>query len=90
MSGLEGAENSLVLELVVYLESLRVDVEWLGKQKDTMSGEKQGSGLVSETGNLLHDERGKQTRLEVKLALHPVPHTFTARYPEYNSENRGW
>ena len=57
----EGLLNSLVLEwiaeLSLHVKSLQIEVEVLGKQKEPVGGEQQGSGLVSETGNLLHDAR---------------------------------
>lgn len=88
----EGLLNSLVLErfakLAMHLESLWLEVEVLRKQEEPVRGEQQGSGLVSETRNLLHDARGQETRLE-ELPLCPAPHTFTARCPELLRETRG-
>ena len=52
-----------IAELAMHIESLEIEVEVPEKQREPV-GEQQGSGLVSETGNLLHDERGKQTELE--------------------------
>lgn len=60
--------------------ALQIEVGTLGKQNESVG--EQGSGLMSETRNLLHNERGQQTRLEGKLPLCPAPHTFTARCPE--------
>jgi hypothetical protein len=42
---------------------LKIEVEVLEKQKDSVGGEQQGSGLVSETRNLLHDARGGKKKL---------------------------
>lgn len=61
----------------------------LGKQKVPVGEEQQvGSGLVSETGNLPHKERERQTRLRSKLLPSPVPSNFTASCPEKVCETR--
>ena len=50
------ADNFLVLEkiaeLAKHVESLWIEGEALGKQKEPVGREKQGSGLVSENGNV--------------------------------------
>lgn len=51
-------------------------------------GEQHSSGLVSETGNLLHDESGKQTRVEGKWPPQPAPRTFIAGGQEHPCEIR--
>lgn len=72
----DGSLNYLVLErtaeLAVHMESLQIETEVLGKQKEPV-GEQQGSGLASETRNLLHDGGGKQTRLDGELPPCPAP-----------------
>lgn len=71
----------------MHLESLQIEIEVLRKQKDSL-GEQQASGLVSETGNLPHKERERQTRLRSKLLPSPVPSNFTASCPEKVCETR--
>lgn len=86
-----GGDTSLMLEKVEefgkQVESLQNRV--LEKQKEPAGGEQHTSGLMSETGDLPHDEKGKQNRLEDKLPPRPAPHTFTARHPEHLRETRG-
>lgn len=60
----------------------------MGNRKEPV-GEQQGSGLVSETGNVQQDEKGKQNRLGGRVLPPPTPHTFTARLPEHLCETRG-
>lgn len=49
----EDSLNSLLLEriadLAMPLESLQTEVEGLGKQKEPVEGQQQGSGLVTDT-----------------------------------------
>ena len=54
-----------------------------------MGKEQQCSGLVSETKNLLHYEKGKQIRLQGKWLPYPISCTSIARCPEHLSETRG-
>lgn len=53
----KGSLNYFVLEriaeLAMHLESLQIEVEVLGKRNEPVQREEQGSGLVSETRNLL-------------------------------------
>ena len=52
----ENSEGSCVqrtAELAMHLESLQIEVEVLGKRNEPVQREEQGSGLVSETRNLL-------------------------------------
>lgn len=49
----------------------RIEVEVFGKHKEPM-GEQQGSIWMSVTGNLLHNESEKETRLEGKVLSSPV------------------
>lgn len=81
----EGSFNFLILEKIAEL-ALQIEVETLGKQNEPVR--EQGSGLMSETRNLLHNERGQQTRLQGRLPLCPAPRTFTARCPEHFCETR--
>ena len=41
-----------IAELAKHVESLWIEGEALGKQKEPVGREKQGSGLVSENGNV--------------------------------------
>jgi hypothetical protein len=59
-------------EFAMHLENLLIDIK-VPQSKIPVGGEQQCSGLVSETRNLLHDETGKQTRLEGKLLPYPTP-----------------
>lgn len=47
------------------ISELPLEVEVLGKQREPVGIEHQGISFVSETGNLPHNERGKQTRLHI-------------------------
>lgn len=53
--------NSLMLEKIEEfsksMESFQTEV--LGKQKETVGGEQLGTDLISETGNILQDNKGK-------------------------------
>jgi len=61
----------------------------LGKQKEP-GGEQQRSDLVNEMGNVPHDEKGKENRLEGEVPPCPAPRTFTTRCcPKCPSETRG-
>jgi hypothetical protein len=59
-----------IVELSMHLEFSSDSFPMLGKQKGSLGGEK-SSGLMDESRISLHDESGKQTRLEDKL---PPPH----------------
>lgn len=64
-------ENSLLLvkmaEPAMHLESLRIEVEELGKQNRPLGGE-QSSGLANESRNVLHNE----SKLVWKVNCHPT------------------
>ena len=64
------ADNFLVLEkiaeLAKHLESLWIEVEVIWKRKEPLEGE-EGSGLISETGNVLHNEKGTKIGWNINL-----------------------
>lgn len=79
-----------ITELSVYLESLLIVIEVLVKQNGPMGREQKDSGLLFDIMNLLHDEKGKQTRLGGRLMPCPAPCTFSARDFEILPETSGW
>lgn len=46
--------------LATHVESLQIEVELVEKQKEQVRGEQQGSGLMSEPGNVPHNDKWKQ------------------------------
>lgn len=66
-----------------------MDIKMLRKENELVGREQQCLGLVSETGNLPHDESRMQISLEDKLPPHPAPCIFTVRCPKHLSETRG-
>jgi hypothetical protein len=53
-----------ITELSIHLESLCIEVEFLGKQKEPVRREQQSSDLVLESRNLPHNRGRKQPKLE--------------------------
>ena len=60
----------------------------LRKQNETVGREKMDSGLMSESRNLLHKEKGEKNRLKGKLLLCPASLPLTAKSAEHLCETR--
>jgi hypothetical protein len=56
------------------------------KAKKSQGEQNNSSGLVNGTGNVPHDELGKENRLEGKGQPRPAPGTFTTRCSKQLSE----